>query len=186
MKNKKTQMAKSTGHSLLSGIGILTMFLFISSCSSTKKTMSNDGMGMHRNNSTVAAFVAYVDANNKMLPDHSYINNALVKLADATNAMAGEINYTITPDLNKAKDFANKITQDANETTHSDNIRKSAEILSDALQNMQRSKYPGLSSSATELKGNADAITSNVLVHNQQAAIATFLKNSASLLQKMN
>lgn len=186
MKNIKTPMAKTTGYSLFSGIGILALLLFISSCSSVKKTMNNDVMGIHENNSTVAAFVAYVNANNTMVPDHAYINNALVKLADATNAMAGEINYTITFDLNKAKDFANKITQDPNENTHADNIRKSAEILSGALQNMQQAKYPGLSASAAELKNNADAIKTNVLVHHQKEAIATFLKNSASLLQTMN
>lgn len=64
MKNKKTQMAKTTGYSLFSGIGILALLLFISSCSSVKKTMNNDVMGIHENNSTVAAFVAYVNANN--------------------------------------------------------------------------------------------------------------------------
>lgn len=121
-----------------------------------------------------------------MVPDQAYINNALVKLADATNAMAGEINYTITFDLNKEKDFANKITQEPNENTHADNIRKSAEILSGALQNMQQAKYPGLSASAAELKSNADAIKTDVPVHHQKEAIATFLKNSASLLQTMN
>ncbi len=186
MKNKKTQMIKTASYSFLSGLGILTFLLAISSCSSVKKTMNNDVTGIRENNSTVAAFVAYVDANNKMVPDHAYISNALVKLADATNAMAGEIGYTVTLDLGKAKDHANKITQDPNETTHADNIRKSAEILSDALQNMQQAKYASLSASAAELKGNANAIKTNVLVHHQKEAIATFLQNSAGLLQKMN
>ena len=167
-------MAKTTGYTLLSGIGILTLHNFISSCSYVKKTMNNNVMRIYENNSTVAAFVAYVNANNTMVADHAYISNALVKLADTTNAMASENIYTITLDLNKAKDFVTKITPDPNENTHSDNIRKSADILSDALQNMQQAKYPGLSASAVELKRNAGAIKTGVLLHHQKKSYRRF------------
>lgn len=76
--------------------------------------------------------------------------------------------------MNKAKDFVTKITPDPNENTHSDNIRKSADILSDALQNMQQAKYPGLSASAVELKRNAGAIKTGVLLHHQKKSYRRF------------
>ncbi len=145
-----------------------------------------DLIGIHENNSTVADYISFVYANNKMVPDHKYIDNALVKLADATNAMAGAAGYTIKEDLNMAKMDANKITQDADETTHADNIRKSADILANALQNLQKAKYPGLSTQAIELKNVAASIKPGILTDNQKEAIMFFFTKSARLLEMMN
>lgn len=141
---------------------------------------------MKENNSTVAAFVTYVNENNNKVPDHQYISNALVKMTDAVNAMAGEIGYSVALDLAAAKTDAMKITQDANETTHADNIRKAAEILSGALKNMQLTNYESLSVPAADLQTDAEAIRPDVLVHNQKDAVGKFLKDAAMLLDKMN
>lgn len=145
-----------------------------------------DLMSVRENNSTVQDFISYVDANNSKVPDHAYINNALVKLADVTSAMAGEIGYTVMGDLNMSKEAANKITHDANEATHADNIRKSADILSSALQNMQQSKYPSMSTAGAELKSSSAAIKPTVLTHHQKEEIMAFFRRSAYLLEKMN
>jgi hypothetical protein len=74
--------------------------------------------------------------------DHAYTNEALLKLIEATNAMANEVGYEVQADLEKAKEYAEMITKDPFETTHADNIRKAADILTNVLQNIQKAKYP--------------------------------------------
>ncbi|MDQ6755906.1 MAG: hypothetical protein M3004_03135, partial [Bacteroidota bacterium] len=185
---KMTNKRRSIMPSVISVLGIFFMLVIFMGCDSEKKMMKNhvDLIGMHENNSTVADYISYVAANNTMVPDHQYINKALVKLADATNAMAMETKYTVMGDLNMAKMDANKITQDPNETTHSDNIRKSADILADILHNLQMAKYPGLSSQTTELKNIAASIKPDILTDKQKEAIMFFFTKSARLLEMMN
>ncbi len=180
-------LKKMPASAVFISIGLVALLMAFAGCSSQKKMMKDpDLMSMHENNSTVAAYISYVDANNGKVPDHMYINNALVKLADATNAMAGEIGYTVMGNLNMAKDAANKITNDPNESTHADNIRKSADILSRALQNMQQAKYPSLSTAGSELLSASAAIKPAVLTHDQKEEIMAFFRKSAYLLDKMN
>ena len=76
--------------------------------------ISNDLISVHENNSTVAAYIAFVSdtANNKMGLGHEFSNEALLKLTDATEAMAGEATYDIKADLDRAKLAANSITKE--------------------------------------------------------------------------
>ncbi len=172
---------------LFIGIGIVSLLVIFASCSTNKKLMKDINlMSIHENNSTVSAFVSYVDAYNSKVPDHSYINIALLKLADATNAMAGVIGYKVMGDINMAKVDANEIIKNANEATHADNIRKSANILSSVLQNMQVKYYPTLTTSGSELVIASAAIDPSILTHHQKEEIMAFFKKSAYLLEKMN
>jgi hypothetical protein len=184
--NKKIQEGKTPAFSGLCGLGTFFMLLLLMSCSSVKRITHKDLTSRHENNTTVAAFVQYVNANNDKVPDHAYISSALVKMADAITAMAGEIDYPLAIDLNKAKDYATKIIQDRNETTHADNIRKAADIETAALKNMRLAHYHSLSVQVSDLQNDAEAINPGVLVHNQKEAIKTFLKNAAGVLDEMN
>ncbi|MGK2863091.1 MAG: hypothetical protein ACSLE0_14245 [Chitinophagaceae bacterium] len=189
MANTIIQKKTHPSYFILTTLGIVALLMVFSNCSTNKNTKSmgsTDLINVRENNSIVAAYISYVNDNNTMVPDHQYINNALVKLADASNAMAGEAKYTITGDLNMAKMNANKITQDPNETNHSDNIRKSADILAGVLQNLQMSKYSTLTSQAAELKNVAASIKPDILAHHQKDAIMSFFTKSASLLERMN
>lgn len=187
MTNTIIQKKTPLSYLILTTLGIFALLMVFSNCSTHKNTKgSTDLINVRENNSIVAAYIKYVNDNNTMVPDHQYIKNALVKLADATNAMAGEAKYNITGDLNMAKMYANKITQDPNETTHSDNIRKSADILAGVLQNLQMSKYGNLASQAAELKNAAASIKPDKLTHHQKDAIMSFFTKSASLLERMN
>lgn len=85
--------------------------------------------------------------------DHSYTNEALLKLTEATRAIAEAINYEVKGDLDKVKEYADKITRDPFATSHADAIRKSADILSSVLQNIQQAKYPNLSNEVEEVRG---------------------------------
>lgn len=142
---------------------------------------------VHKNNSTVTAYVTFINSDsNKMSLDHSFANEALLKLTDATNAMANEVGYNVKADLDKAKELANKITNDPFETSHADNIRKAADILAGSLQNLQQAKYPGLANEARAVKDAAMAINPEILTLDQKDAVKTFFSNAADILQKMN
>jgi hypothetical protein len=141
----------------------------------------------HGNNTTVTSFVSYVnDDTNKMSLDHNYTNNALLKLTDAIEAKASDIGYDVKVDLNGAKEYADKITNDPFETTHANNIRKAADILSTSLANMQQAKYPALAAEAGELKNASASINPDVLTLDQKNAVKSFFSKAANLLSKMN
>lgn len=139
------------------------------------------------NNRTVAAYVNFVEnSNQEMSLDHAYTNEALLKLIEATNAMANEVGYDILADLEKVKGYANMLTIDPFDTTHADNIRKADDVLANVLQNIQKAKYPSLAAEVEELKKAAASINPEVLTLKQQDAVKNFFVKASNLLQKMN
>ncbi len=146
-----------------------------------------DLINVHENNTTVAAYINFIQSDtNKMGIDHEFASQALLKLSDATQAMAKETGYDVKGDLDSAKVYANQITSDPNVTTHAGSIKKAAAILSGVLQNLQQQKYPGLANEAATLKSSCDAINPDVLTLDQKDAIKSFFSNAADILQKMN
>jgi hypothetical protein len=96
---------------------------------------------IHENDTTVIAYINFVSTQDgKMSLGHSYINEALIKLSHAVIAMSNAAGYTPKADLSKAETNANKITREPLTDTHSNNIRKAANILGEALYNLQRQK----------------------------------------------
>ncbi len=118
--------------------------------------------------------------------DHSYTNMALTELTKAVEAMAMEVDYDVKADISKAKQLADEITKDPLSTDHADKIRNAADILSTALQNMQRSKYPELSAEASQVRNAVSAIAPETLTLNQRDTIKSFFREAAMLLKKMN
>lgn len=146
-----------------------------------------DLLGIKENNSTVVAYVNFVEnSKGKMSLDHSYTNEALLKLIDATNAIAGEVGFEVKADLDKAREYANMITKDSFATTHADNIRKADEIVSDVLQNIQKAKYPSLANEIVELKSALELIKPGELTLEQRDAVKNYFAKASDLLQKMN
>ncbi len=144
-------------------------------------------ISIKENNSTVATYVNFVETDkDKMDLHHAYTNEALFKLSEATNAMAGEVEYEVRSDLEKVKEYAEIITKDPFETTHADNIREAANILTKVLQNIQKAKYPGLNNEVAELKSASEAIKPGVLTLDQRNEVKTFFSKAADLLKKMN
>jgi hypothetical protein len=147
----------------------------------------SDLLGVKENNSTVAAFVNFVENDaNRMSLDHAYTNEAFLKLTAAINAMAGEIGYDIQTDLKKIEDSAVLITREPFETTHAKNIRNAADESTKALQNMQRAKYPGLASEVNELRSASASINPETLTLDQRDAVKNYFAKAADLLKKMN
>ena len=144
-------------------------------------------LDVKENNSTVAAFVSFVENDtNRMSLDHAYTNEALLKLKAATKAMAGEIGYEIQADLEKVEESAILIAQEPFETSHAKNIRNAAEKSTTALQNMQLAKYPWLSDEVEELKNASVAINPEVNTLEQKSAVKNYFAKAADLLEKMN
>ncbi len=150
-------------------------------------TNESDLLGVKENNSTVAAYVNFVEnSKEKMSLDHAYTNEALLKLIDATNAKANEVGYEVQADLEKVKEYAQMITTDPFETTHADNIRKADDILTNVLQNIQKAKFPDLADEVEELKSASESIKPGVLTLEQKDAVKNYFAKAANLLQKMN
>ena len=150
-------------------------------------TNEPDLIGVHENNATVAAYVNFVEnSEEKMNLDHAYTNEALLKLIEATNAMANEVGYEVRADLDKAKEYANMITKDPFETSHADNIRKANDILTNVLQNIQKAKYPGLANEVEELRSASESIKPGVLALEQKDAVKNYFAKASDLLKKMN
>jgi hypothetical protein len=144
-------------------------------------------IGVNENNSTVNAFVVFIESDsNKMTLSHEFTNEALIKLTDATNAMAAEIGYDIKADMEKVKGYADFITRDILNTLHADSIRKSFDLLTNVLQNMQEAYYPGLKNEVTELRNASVSVDPDVLTLNQKDAVKNYFYKAAALLKKMN
>lgn len=174
---------------ILISLGVIALLIYLLGFRGGKEKEADpaDLVSVNENNSTVAAFVNYVEADtNKMSLDHAYANEALLKLTDATSAMAGEIGYDVQADLGKVKEYADQITKNPFETTHADNIRKATDALTDVLQNMQQAKYPGLTNEVTELRSASASINPEVLTLDQKDAVKSFFGKAADLLRKMN
>lgn len=141
----------------------------------------------HQKSDVVAEYVTFITTNNeKMSLDHEFTNEALIKLINAVEAKAAEANFDIKADLSKAKMLAEDITKDPMSTTHADKIRDAADLLSTAMQNLQKAKYNELSAESAEVKSAAAAIDPKTLTLDQREAVKSFFRKSADLLSKMN
>ncbi|WP_286817610.1 hypothetical protein [Desulfobacter sp. UBA2225] len=150
-------------------------------------TEETDLINVKENNSTVAAYINFVETSkNKMSLEHEYTNEALSKLVEATNAMAGEVGYEVRADIEKVKEYAEMIEKDPFATTHADSIKKADDILTNVLQNIQKAKYPGLTNEVAELKIASESIKPGVLTLDQKDGVKTFFSKAADLLHKMN
>ena len=147
----------------------------------------NDLIAVNENNATVVAYVNFVDnSRNEMSLDHAYTNEALLKLTQATGALAEEVGYEVKADLEKVNGYASLIVKDPFETTHADNIRKAAEVLTSTIQNIQKAKFPTLVNEVADLQSATEAIKPEILTLDQKDAVKNYFGKAADLLQKMN
>lgn len=139
------------------------------------------------NNSAVTAYVHFIQKDNDSMGlDHEFTNEALSKLTEATTALANEIDYNIRRDIEELKTHTDQVNTDPFETTHANSIRKSADILSDVLKNIQQEAYSDLGSEADKVKNAAKAIKPETQTLNQKEDVKNFFNESANLLEKMN
>lgn len=148
---------------------------------------SGDSTQYALNNTEVATYVTFIQEDpDAMGLNHDFTNEALLKLTNATIAMADEIDYDIQKDIAEVKTYADKITTDTFETTHANSIKKSAEILANIMQNIQQRAFSDLSSDAMEVQNAAKAIKADMLTLDQKTDVKNYFRESADLLEKMN
>ncbi|MBN1926573.1 MAG: hypothetical protein JW798_12135 [Prolixibacteraceae bacterium] len=137
-------------------------------------------------NTYVNDYVNFVENdNNKMTLDHAYTNSALKKLVVATEAMAEKNDLKISADLKKVHEYAEMITKDPLDTSHADSIRKATDILTNALQEIQKANYPELKNETDGLRAASESINPDVLTLNQKVAVKAFFEKAATLFKKM-
>lgn len=177
---------------ILLALGTLALLIYLISYFKKGDPVSTNQSGQERINinedtPAVAGYIAFVNADTATMSlDHAYTSRALTKLADAASAVAAHTGYALPADVNRVKAQASEITQDPYTLTHADSIRNAADILSRALGQMQQEKYPALSAEADQLQAAAAAINPDVQTLEQRAAVKSFFKQAAALLQKMN
>lgn len=135
----------------------------------------------------VAEYVNFVKRDTvNMAKDHEYSHEALNKLADATDAVSTKTGVDVKSNLDEVKQLSQKITENPNATTHADDIKKAASIMSTALTTIQKAKFPDLNSASEKLMNDAKAIDTQDLTLDQKGTVKTFYNCAADLLQKMN
>jgi hypothetical protein len=177
---------------ILLGTAIIGAFIYYLSSREQTNEMEEipkpvDLIDVNENNATVNAFVIFIESDtNKITLDHKFTSEALIKLTDATNAMAAEIGYDIKADMEKVKGYADFLTRDVMNTLHADSIRKSFDILTNVLQNIQQAKYPALNIEVAELREASVAVKPDILTLDQKDEVKNFFKKASILLKKMN
>ncbi len=178
---------------LILGIGVVAVLFYFFSFNDKKETVqevqfTEDLIGVTEFNRTVAAYVNFINEDTlKMEFNDSFSKEAFLRLVDATNSMADEINVDIKANMARVVKYVNRIKADPIETAHADDFRKAADILTNTvLKSMQQSKYPGLVSEITELENASASINPEVLILDQIYQVKTYFREAADLLLKMN
>jgi cbb3-type cytochrome oxidase subunit 3 len=146
----------------------------------------NEPISIKEDNVIVAAYVAFIDAGKEMDLEHAYTHEALLRLADATQAIAGAVDYVLQVDLGQVREIAAFIQVDKFDTMHADSIRVATDIITTELSNIQVTKYPGLKSDIVELSAASAAINPTIHTLDQKDAVKLFFREAAELLVKMN
>ncbi|HCE57790.1 MAG TPA: hypothetical protein DER09_08225 [Prolixibacteraceae bacterium] len=144
-------------------------------------------LGVKENNSTVAAFVDFIEKDTSNVNfNYDYTKEAFLKLTSATNAMAEEIDYNIQADLEILKESVELANNEPFETSLAKNIRNATDNSATALQHMQLARYPWLTEEVDELKNASTAIQPEVLTIKQKDTIINYFAVASDLLHKMN
>jgi hypothetical protein len=142
-------------------------------------------LDVKENNITVAEFVRFVKSDSIRL-SLEHTNKALVKLTEATNAMAVEVGYDVGPYLDTLKESNEMVANERFESAKAKNIRMAAENSAKALENIQLAKYPWLSEEVEDLKSASMAINPDAPVVEQKDAVHDYFAKAADILEKMN
>lgn len=174
------------------GCGIVALLIYSIGFRDQKETVAKepvteDIINVNENNLTVTAFVRFMEEDTmKMELDDTFTKEALLKLVDATNAMAEEIRFDISADMDRVIKYVNRTLAVPIENSHADSFRDAADKLTSVLKKMQQAKYPGLTREVVELENASASINWKVLTLDQKGAVKAFFKKAMNLLRKMN
>ncbi len=168
-------------------------FLFFKDNKSNVVPLSNgdDTTAMHNHDepagNAVADYIIFIEKDTaNMSLSHEYSHDALTKLANATGETAKNNDVDISENLTKVKALADKITQNEESTTHADDVKESARVISSALTSIQQAKFPDLSSDVNKVMTDANAIDVKDLTLDQKGTVKGFFKSAKDVIKKMN
>lgn len=160
----------------------------------TEQVMEEDEMVDDTTNYSEAGTTGYAAAVNeydtyindpKMGRDHEYANGALLKLIAAVEATADKIGVNIEADLEKAKSEAQDIKKDPMAVTHANGIKKAGDNILNALETMQKEKFPDMGNAYTKVETAYKKIEGNKETLNQKDAVKSFFQEASTLLNSM-
>ena len=134
----------------------------------------------------VSEYLAYIADTTKMGVDHQYTNMALIKLMNAVQSKADEINYDISADMAEVKNEAQMIEKDPMAASHANTIKNAGTKLADILEKIQKENFPALNQEVQEMKTAATNIDGSVKTLEQKEQIKKFFKEAADVLRKMS
>lgn len=149
--------------------------------------IKSDHANVRENNPQVNAYLTFTAKGDFAITfNHTYINEALSKLADATGSLADELGFDIKKDIKSVKVITDRIDQNPFETSHSGDLRKAGDLITASLKTIQKVYFPGLLAEATEVQRTIAEINPQILTLDQSDQVNSFFKSAADLLQKMN
>ena len=143
---------------------------------------TNDTLGT----AGVSGYLTHIADSTKMGVDHQYTNMALIKLMNAVQAKADEINYDISADMAEVKKDAKAIEEDPTSTSHAKTIKDAGTKLANILQKMQKQKYPNLNQDVQEMKTAISNVDGTLETLQQKEQIKKFFTEAADVLKKMS
>ena len=133
-------------------------------------------------------FIRDNPAQEKMELDHAYTSGGIRRLADAIGAVADQYNLSNlnqSSDLDKLRDYADRLQEDRNSTDHADVIREAFILASSLMDSMQRQISPQLDSRVGEVRRAAEAIDPGELALQQKTEVETFFNKAGSVLEDL-
>lgn len=192
MTETKIEKKKAVWPWIIGGI-LLALLVYFIGFTYQKETVPEDLVAIDiqnvkENNVIVSAFIRFMEVDTmKMELDHTFTKEALLKLVDATNAMADEIQFDIGDNMARAIKYVNRTIADPIETSNAKEFKEAADILtSTILKSMQEAKYPGLTNEVVQIQNAVASINPDVLILDQKDAIKTFFIKVTDLLRMMN
>lgn len=135
--------------------------------------------------SKISAYKTYIANDAEMEIDYEYSNAALTRLIDATEEIANSLGVDVRADLEKARASTDSITKDTNDPNHANKIKKTGNNIAQALEKIQRQKYPRLNNNIEELHDAVAAIAPGKKVVEQKVPIKDFFDEAGKLLNNM-
>lgn len=148
-------------------------------------TLYSGSYGKIAKEKTIADYLTYIE-NPKMSTDSEYIAGALMKLINATEDEAEQLNVDVTADLEQAREDAFDINSDPEPSVNAGKLKQSATEIASALVNIQRHSFPKLYEASVSLKEAVNKIDAKIPVTQQNENVRSFFDNAGKLLQKMN
>nr|WP_294894956.1 hypothetical protein [uncultured Pedobacter sp.] len=171
-------------------VALLAYFLFFKNKNNEVVALTNGDtttVSQNHSNDAVADYINFMEKDtSNMSLSHEYSHDALTKLADATEETANKNDVNISENLEKVRALADSITKNENATTHADDIKEAAKIISNALTSIQQVKFPDLKSNVDEVSGNAQTIDVKDLTLDQKGTVKGFFKSAKDVIKKMN